>query len=231
MAGALFFREKKRGAGMENNLFKAEKISAGYGRKNVFSELDLELKKGTCTMIVGANGCGKSTLLAVLAGIKRKRAGIVKKEFGVRIGYVPQKNPFLAELSAYDHLLLWAGNKKEYEKKQKDPLIMLLGLDEFLHKRVDALSEGMAKRLMLACAFMQTPNVLFLDEPTAALDLECKVVLRKVLREYLLSGGTICMCSHDEGDFILADDMYVLKDGKMNKVNSEASAQELTALF
>ena len=208
---------------MENTIYQAVDITAGYGSKVVLKDLSFHLKKGSCTLIIGANGSGKSTLFSVLAGIKRIRSGRVLldgKEVGARqlqkqIGYVPQENPLFPELTVKDNLLLWYGGKEALQKGMDGGIIERLRLKEILKKRVDTLSGGMQRRVCIGCAMAGNPKILIMDEPGAALDLECKEILYTCLRDYCKAGGTVLMSSHEKADWELVDEIYLLKDGKL----------------
>lgn len=208
---------------MSDIIYQAVDITAGYGKKTVLDGLSLELPSGSCTFIVGANGCGKSTLFSVLAGIKRRKSGellLDGKKAEIRqlqrqIGYVPQDNPLFSELTVKDNLLLWYGGKEALQKETVGGVIEKLGLKELFKKRVDTLSGGMQRRVCIGCAMAGDPRILIMDEPGAALDLECKEILYAYLMEYRKAGGTILMSSHEKSDWEMGDNIYVLRDGKL----------------
>lgn len=204
-------------------IYRAVDITAGYGSKIVLKDLSLHLRKGNCTLITGANGSGKSTLFSVLAGIKRIRSGrllldgkeIGKVQLQKKIGYIPQDNPLFPELTVKDNLLLWYGGKETLQKEMRDGIIERLRLNEILKKRVDTLSGGMQRRVCIGCAMAGNPQILIMDEPGAALDPECKEVLYACLEDYCKAGGTVLMSSHEKADWESADEIYLLKDGKL----------------
>ena len=204
-------------------IYQAVDITVGYGGKIVLKDLSLHLRKGNCTLITGANGSGKSTLFSALAGIKRIRSGrlllegkeIGKGQLQKKIGYVPQDNPLFLELTVKDNLLLWYGGKETLQKEMRDGIIERLRLNEILKKRVDTLSGGMQRRVCIGCAMAGNPKILIMDEPGVALDLECKEILHACLGDYCKAGGTVLMSSHEKADWESADEIYLLKDGKL----------------
>lgn len=210
---------------MENKIYQAVDITAGYGKRIVLKDLSIHLEKGSCTLIIGANGSGKSTLFSVLAGIKRMRGGkllLAGKEAGTKqlreqIGYVPQDNPLFPELTVRDNLLLWYGGKEALQKETKDGIIEKLRLNEVLKRRVDTLSGGMQRRVCIGCAMAGNPEILIMDEPGGALDFECRDILHAYLKDYRTAGGTVLMSSHDKADWEVADEIYLLKDGKLEQ--------------
>lgn len=210
---------------MEQCIYQAVDITAGYGKKIVLKDLSIHLKKGSCTLIIGANGSGKSTLFSVLAGVKKIRNGRLlldgkeaeAKQLQRQIGYVPQDSPLFPELTVRDNLLLWYGRKETLQNEIKGGIIEKLRLNEILKKRVDTLSGGMRRRVCIGCAMAGNPRILIMDEPGAALDLECREILYACLGDYRKAGGTVLMSSHDKADWELGDAIYLLKDGKLVK--------------
>ncbi len=209
-------------------IYQAIDITAGYGRKVVFRNLSLDLIKGSCTFIVGANGCGKSTLFSVLAGIKKMRSGqllldgekAAVRQLQKQIGYVPQDNPLFSELTVWDNLLLWYGGKRAVQKEMDGGVIEKLGLRDILKKRVGTLSGGMQRRACIGCAMTGNPRILIMDEPGAALDLECKELLYNYLDEYRKAGGTVLMSSHEKAEWEMGDRIFLLKDGILQDFRS-----------
>lgn len=204
-------------------IYQAADITAGYGKKIVLKNLSLDLEAGSCTVIMGENGCGKSTLFSVLAGIKPARSGkllwkgeaIEKKQFGKLIGYVPQENPLFPELTVKDNLLLWYGGKEALREAAESGVVGKLGVDGMLKKRVDQLSGGMKRRVCIGCAMAGNPQLLILDEPGAALDVEGKDILYAWLKEYQGGGGTVLLSSHEKTEWEIGDRMLVMRDGRL----------------
>lgn len=143
-----------------------------------------------------------------------------KKQFGKLIGYVPQENPLFPELTVKDNLLLWYGGKAALRREMEGGVIEKLGLLEVLKKRVDTLSGGMKRRVCIACAMAENPQLLIMDEPGAALDIECKKVLYAWLKEYRGAGGTAVMSSHEKAEWEMGDIVYLLRDGSLHKIEN-----------
>ncbi len=100
-----------------------------------------------------------------------------------------------------------------------------------LKKPVRTLSGGMKKRLSIACALSNHGSVLILDEPGAALDLECKAEIRSYLEKYRKEGGTILLTSHELPELSLCTAMYVLKKGVLQRIDEGLKEQELIEIF
>ncbi len=199
-------------------------IKKKYGKKTVLDGIDLSADGGKCIGILGVNGSGKSTLLSVLAGVVRADGGEFLYDgrdlFGysaVRaavVGYVPQGTPLIEELSARDNLLLWY-DKKKMQKQLESGILKTLGVDAFLKTPVSKMSGGMKKRLSIGCAVSNMPPVLLLDEPMAALDLECKQRISEYLKQHKSDGGVIFLSTHDTLELELCDECYILRDGRL----------------
>ena len=186
-------------------------IYKSYHRQNILAGVDLTVAPGECVGIVGYNGCGKTTLLSILAGAQKADRGIIlyngreasghPRVFAEEAAYVPQENPLMEELTVRDNLLLWyRGSRKQMESDLKGGAASMLGVDRMLDRTVGKLSGGMKKRLGIACALSNHAPVLIMDEPGAALDLECKEGKRTggnlvenavnfVIRVYSCNGG------------------------------------------
>ena len=213
-------------------------IHKSYGKREILKGVNLKAEKGDCIAIAGLNGCGKSTLLSILAGTLRADSGSFiingvdlindnKKRKGI-IGYVPQENPLITELSARDNLRLWyCDSALDMEKELKEGVLKLLGVDEFVDVRIDRLSGGMKKRVSIGCAVAHDPAVLILDEPSAALDLECKEKIREYLEEHKKRDGIVLITTHDEAELAICNRLVMMKNGVLTEEDRELRGAEL----
>ena len=174
--------------------------------------------------ILGGNGSGKSTLLSILAGVQKadngsflwEGADLFKNE-KIReeiLGYVPQGNPLMEELTAWDNLRLWY-EKDELKKELDGGVLDMLGIPDFLKVPVRKMSGGMKKRLSIGCSVANHPKLLLLDEPSAALDLICKERIGNYLKDFKAQGGSIILATHDVQEIELCDAWYILKNGML----------------
>ena len=211
-------------------------IAKKYRGKVVLRDVSFEASDGMCIGILGSNGSGKSTLLSILAGIQRQdggsflgdgkdlmKGGITR---AAEVGYVPQGTALLPELTGWDHLLLWY-DKKDLQQQLTTGVLRLLEVEEFLHKPVCKLSGGMKKRLSIGCSMARCPQLLLLDEPTAALDLACKQTIGNYLRAYKKAGGILVLITHDPEELSLCDAWYILKDGVLEAYTYDGNIQKL----
>lgn len=205
-------------------------------KKYVLEDISFSVEKGQCIGILGANGCGKSTLLSIMAGTKKSNGGRIiyngmdanKNIFIDYIGYVPQENPLIEELSVNDNLKLWYSNsKKDLKKDFLDGVPAMLGLDEVKKIPVGKLSGGMKRRVSIAAALANDAPILILDELSAALDLVCKKELRQYLTYYLKHNGTIVMTTHEEDEIALCNRLLIMKEGKLLEVDPNSSIEAL----
>ncbi len=219
-------------------MLSVNEIVKSYGKKQVLKGISFSAKAGECIAIAGLNGCGKSTLLSILSGTLKGDGGsfTVKgtdllKEPGKRkglIGYVPQENPLIGELSVRDNLKLWyCDSHLDMEEELCGGVLKMLGIDEFVDMPVNRLSGGMKKRVSIGCAVAYDPPVLILDEPSAALDLACKENIRLYLTEHLKRDGIIIITTHDEAELGLCTRLLVMKDGVMREEDKTLRGAEL----
>ena len=190
-------------------MYEIKNINKSYGKKVVLDNISFTVKEGTCVGIVGPNGTGKSTLLSILAGTGKCDSGqfVVdgedllknKKMLRQTVGYVPQENPLIEDLTVADNLRLWCESKKtDFMKELEEGVLKILKLKDMLYENVCNLSGGMKKRVSIGIALMNKPRILILDEPGAALDIECKNDIKCYLEKYIELGGTVIIASHDD---------------------------------
>ena len=171
-------------------MIRATRVARRYGDVVALQPTDLELVAGETVALVGPNGAGKSTLLALLAGALEPSEGTV--DVNARVGWVPQRPAHYARLSARENLELFARLEDEVDPRAAaDALIERFGLPDDTRSSA-ALSVGNRQRLNVALSLLGRPDVLLLDEPTAALDPG----QRRRLWE-TLAGGTICFATQN----------------------------------
>ncbi|MBE5922470.1 MAG: ATP-binding cassette domain-containing protein [Lachnospiraceae bacterium] len=223
-------------------MIEIKNVKKSYGKKEILNNVSLMCEKGCIVGIIGKNGCGKSTLLSIMAGTLKADEGQIcyfgedaqknKNVFAQYVGYVPQENPLILELSAKDNLKLWyADSKRNLEQDIKEGILFDLGIGAFLKKKIRHLSGGMKKKVSIACAVAKDAAILILDEPGAALDLPSKEDIRKYLRKFADDGGIVLLTSHEEAEFAICDVIYALKDGVLCEVTKDMSAKEMVEKY
>ncbi len=216
----------------------------GFSRekKQVLKNIHFMAAPGQVIGIVGANGTGKSTLLSILAGVRKPEAGQFlyngkdlllkenRKELSKVTGYVPQENPLLEELSVWDNLRLWYLDKEQLKKELEEGILSEFGLEEFLKMPVCKLSGGLKKRVSIACALAQNPDILLMDEPTAALDMLCKQDVAKYIEKCKSSRKIVIFSTHDETEIKICDKLYILCAGELEETETNIGSRELIDL-
>ena len=197
------------------------------------SNINLEIKKGEIFALLGPNGAGKSTLINIICGINKKKDGEIsvfghdiEKSYKMarsKIGLVPQEIATDSFERVIDTLKFSRGlfNKKssiEYLEK----VLKLLELFEKRNQQIRTLSGGMKRRVMIAKAMSHEPNILFLDEPTAGVDVELRQSLWKNLYDLKKNGVTIFLTTHyiEEAER-LADRVGIIHQGEILMVEKK----------
>lgn len=223
---------------MDNIILKVENIRKSYGRHKVLKGAGFACRAGQCIGIAGANGSGKSTLLSVIAGIQKPDEGTVtaygvdlqknKSYISRCIGYVPQENPLIEDLSVMDNLKLWyCDSPWDLKTELESGFLKKLGINEYQKKAVRKLSGGMKKRVSIAIAVHNKPGILLLDEPGASLDLLAKKIIRDYLKWYISTGGTVIIVTHDNEELDMCDALYVVSEGRLIETDRSLRGEEL----
>ncbi len=190
-----------------------------YGSRLVLDFPEYDLKEGALHAVIGANGSGKSTLAKILAGSIKDDAGLSGLP-GVNVGYLPQK-AYAFRMSVRKNLMLGKG-----EAARAEELLDALALRELADKKGHTLSGGETARMCLARLLMHRYDLLILDEPTAAMDMQSILLTEQVLTKAVQEGSTILMITHSiQQASRIADEVLFLKDG--NLIEHGPSAQVL----
>ncbi len=215
---------------------KIENVHKSYQRKKVLNGIHLSVEKGSCVGILGGNGSGKSTLFSILAGVTKAKEGSFlwegtdllsnEKMRSELVGYVPQGNPLFDELTAWDNLLLWY-DRANLQWELEEGVLAMLGIPDFLKVPVHKMSGGMKKRLSIGCSVARHPQVLLLDEPSAALDLVCKERIYNYMQDFKSMGGRILLATHDVRELELCDACYILKNGVLEPYQYDGNVHHL----
>lgn len=218
---------------------KVCKVKKNYGKKQVLKDISFSASQGECIGILGANGSGKSTLLNILASVQKGEGDFSYKDADLFkntkirsrvVGYVPQGTPLLEELSARDNLRLWY-DEEQMNQSLKNGVLAMLGIGDFIKVPVYKMSGGMKKRLSIGCAVAHKPEILLLDEPSAALDLVCKERISNYLLDFKRQGGIVVLATHDVQEIPLCDKLYILKDGVLENYNYDGNIHRLAGLL
>ncbi len=213
-------------------MIKAENIHKKFGELEVLKGVSLNIEKGEVISITGSSGAGKTTLLQIISTLSAADAGSVKinnedvtrledKELSAfrnsKIGFVFQFHNLLPEFTALENVmipgLIGGRNKQEVENRAVE-LLALMGLSERHNHKPNQLSGGEQQRVAIARAIINSPEVLFADEPSGNLDSLTKGDIHQLffkLRDEF--GITVVVVTHDEALAEMADRKIVMKDG------------------
>lgn len=184
-------------------------LKKSYGDYTAIKNLSLTVHKGEVFALLGGNGAGKTSLLECIQGLRTFESGTV--EVTGKIGVQLQSASLPAHISTREAIALfskWSGVNVNQTR------VDAYGLKPFENKKYGALSTGQKRRLHLAMATIGNPDVIFLDEPTAGLDVEGRASLHEVIRALKQEGKTIIMASHDMAEVeSLCDRLAIIKKG------------------
>ncbi len=230
---------------MSQTVLRGEKIYSGYGKLQVINGVDIHIDEGELVTIIGPNGSGKSTLIRTMIGlvdlfdghvyIRNKEVSRMKPHeiigTGIPLGYVPQLSNVFPSLTIEENLKMGLFVKKwddYYQERTEDMFKLFPILEERIKQKASLLSGGERQMLALARALMPSPEVLILDEPTAALApnlaedmLQLIVNLKKKLKISILLVEQRAKRSME-----LSDRGYVLVTGE---IAADGPANELLA--
>jgi len=205
-----------------NNLSKIYKN--GF---NALKSINLDIKKGEIFAMLGPNGAGKTTLISIICGIVKPSSGIVSvdgfdiisdyRETRSRIGLVPQELTLEQFETVFNNVSYSRGlYGKKPDPEHIEKILKQLSLWDKKDQRLRQLSGGMKRRVLIAKALSHEPSILFLDEPTAGVDVELRQDMWKIVEELRATGVTIILTTHyiEEAEAI-ADRVGVINQGEI----------------
>ncbi len=205
-----------------------DQISKKYKDKTAVSQVSLKLTPGVWGLL-GANGAGKTTLMRMVAGILKPTEGkvlydgisiqVLGEKYRDIFGYLPQEFGFYPEFTVQDYLEYMAvlkGLTKKEGKRRIEELLEKMTLLDVRKKKIVKLSGGMKRRVGIAQALLNEPEVLVLDEPTSGLDPGERVRFRNLLSEFASHDRIVLISTHIVSDVeYIATCNAVMKDGKI----------------
>jgi len=178
----------------ENIILKVKNLNVRLEKEEIIKDLSFEIKQGDVLTVLGPNGAGKTVLLRTLLGVLPYK-GEIDWQKEVKIGYVPQRLPFIKEtpMSVEEFFELKRASRKEIRE-----ILNSVGFGSALNKKIGELSSGQFQRILVAWALVGNPDVLLFDEPTTGIDIGGEetiyTLLTKLKRERNL---TILLVTHD----------------------------------
>lgn len=216
-------------------MIKVADLVKNYGNVRALKSISFEVDKGSVFGFIGRNGAGKTTTMNILTGLIRFDSGKIsikgkdfikhKRELIKSIGYLPETPAFYNYMNAYQYLnfmrdLIYLDTDKS--DKYIKSLLEMVKMTKKAKRRIGGYSRGMKQRLALAVAFMNNPEILFLDEPASALDPEGRLEMLELIESLKNDRITIFLSTHilndaervcdkiciiDEGKIILTEDL------------------------
>ena len=224
--------------GMSANMIKIENLVKRYGNLVALDHLDLEIAKGEIFGLLGPNGCGKTTAIGCILALLRYDKGEIticgekmtpeSYELKRKIGIVPQEVAIFDQLTVQENIDYFCGLYLPDRKKRKEYVedaITFVGLNDYKKMYPKQLSGGLLRRLNIACGIAHKPEIIFMDEPTVAVDPQSRNHILEGIRKLNQTGATIIYTSHYMEEVeILCDRIIILDKGK---IIAQGTSEEL----
>lgn len=201
---------------------------------HALKDINIEIEKGTLTILRGRSGSGKTTLINILGALDKPTVGSVtfegqditelseKKRDELRrykMAFVFQSVALISSMTAYENVefgLRLSKTKYDMRAKRAKEVLKNVGLEKRMYHRPGEMSGGEQQRVAIARAIAHNPLLVFADEPTAELDTTTSLHIVKLFKELVANYGmTIVMTTHDPSMIDIADKVYTLEDGEI----------------
>ena len=207
-----------------------------YGTFAAVDGLNLDIRPGELFGLLGPNGAGKSTTIRVLIGQRLPSAGtatvagldVVRDWARIKplFGYVPDRENHFEEFTGRRNLEFF-GQLYGVPRRRAQDVLEMVELDEAADLPVRGYSLGMRKKLLLARALLHEPRVLYLDEPTANLDIHSAEVVHRILRDRVKRGATVVLTTHDMDEVEkICDRVGIVCRGKLVALDSPLTLKQ-----
>ncbi len=218
-----------------------DRVTKQYGTKLAVDRMNLSMKAGVYGLL-GANGAGKKTTLMRLfmryfesdirgkSGYDGQNIHVMGEEFRSLLGYLPQNFGYYPEFYSGKKFMLYMaalkGLNRSFAKNRTEELLRLVGLEKEHRKKIKTFSGGMKRRLGIAQAMLNEPEILILDEPTAGLDPKERVRFRNLISSFS-KDKIVLLSTHIVSDVeYIADEIFLMKEGQ---ILQEGTPEEITA--
>jgi ABC-2 type transport system ATP-binding protein len=207
---------------------RIEGVSKRFGKTQALEGVGFVVPSGSVFGLLGPNGAGKTTLFSILANFLRADAGSATalgidtrrvSDLRGRMSILPQDALFQRNIRVIDQLAFFrqlGGATKARAQREAMEALEKVGLEKFRRRRAQTLSHGMSKRMGIAQAFLGSPEVVLLDEPTAGLDPQNARKIRDLIRQFRKQAATVVVSSHNLAEIQeLCDHVAILDRGKL----------------
>ncbi|MGG5255254.1 ABC transporter ATP-binding protein [Neobacillus sp. SM06] len=210
-----------------------DQVSKRFGKKEVLQNVSLKVQPGEIFGLIGPSGSGKTTLVKLIVGMDQPSAGeVLVKDTRIpnlsilqKIGYMAQADALYTDLTGKENLSFFASLFQLKKAEQVERIAYaaeLVNLSGELKKKVQAYSGGMKRRLSLAVAVIQNPDILILDEPTVGIDPELRQSIWAELYRLKEAGKTILVTTHVMDEAEKCDRLGMIRDGRLITSGSPA---------
>jgi lipooligosaccharide transport system ATP-binding protein len=228
-------------AGVSGPVVESRALTKRYGERLAVDGVSFHVDAGECLGLLGPNGAGKTTTIRMLTGFAVPSAGAVRVlglpmvpatagTIKARLGVVSQEDSLDPDLSVEKNLLVYAsyfGIRRREAARRAEELIRFAELGDHRGDTIKELSGGMRRRLMLARALLNDPELLVLDEPTTGLDPQARRLVWERIRTLQRHGTTILLTTHYMEEAAQLCDRLIIMDG--GRIVDEGRAEELVA--
>ena len=234
---------------MEKTILKLDNVTSGYGKMTVLSDINLEVKDGTISCLIGANGVGKTTTLRTILGVVKPRQGIIKyrdedislyspnRTANLGIAYSPEGRNVFGNLTVLENLRVGAysiSDKKEFKNNLKEVYSIFPRLEERKDQLSEQLSGGEQQMLALGRAIISKPDLLLLDEPSLGLAPQLVQFVGETMVKINQTGVSILLVEQNANLALnISDYAYVMEkgtialQGKANELKNNQRVQEV----
>lgn len=219
-------------------LITTHNLTKKYGEYTAVDNLNIDIPQGALVAYLGTNGAGKSTTMKMLTGLLEPTSGLISRTNNLKIGIVFQASVLDSDLTVEENLISRAKMYKNVDHAWITELIKLIGLTKYTKQRYGTLSGGQKRRVDIARALLNHPDLLFLDEPTTGLDIQTRNVIWSLLRKLQKEQNlTVFLTTHYLEEASEADMIYVLENGHLlaqgssDELRKQFAQTELTLTF
>ncbi|MGF2384759.1 ATP-binding cassette domain-containing protein [Lentilactobacillus otakiensis] len=206
-------------------LIKTRELTKTFGSQIAVNHLNISVAEGSLTAILGPNGAGKTTAMSMLTGLLKPTSGTIEIAKDARISMVFQQSILDDNLTVKENLVVRSRLYKHSSRDYLDTLIKQVELTSLINQKYCSLSGGQRRRVDIARALINKPDVVFLDEPTTGLDIQTREAIWQLLHTLQETRQlTIILTTHylEEADH--ADEVYIIDNGS---VIAEGSAETI----
>lgn len=197
-------------------LIETQRLTKKFGAFTAVQNLNIEVSSGELTAYLGSNGAGKSTTIAMLIGNLKPTSGKIIYHDNLKIGVVFQNSILDHELTVKQNLQIRAELEGQTVQKHIKEIMHKTGIDQFANRKYGALSGGMKRKVDIARALLNQPDVLFLDEPTTGLDVTSRKEIWQLINELKEKQKlAVFLTTHYLEEAENADNVYILNHGQI----------------